>query len=509
MYKIIFLFAVAFIVSCSTSKKASTNSPGPVDAITSLQTTGSRSIASLEGAEFIYQQTLNALINPKVKTISLQPLAGEELENEKRTLRLENFKRLISRYKENFYIGESLLIDYDNELEVAYKNHKAKKEVSLDKLREKHLNILIGREYIEFHTHEMIYVYESLLDISHGRRTGDKRVADELIGNLKDILSDQWTQGNRLAVFNLGIHFDDYNEELKKRDPKLKVPGIKRYTFRDIENMNTLATRSRTFQSKFQATMISQESLSSWLRYRDERLTEISAQREPDSDNLRPDSGSTGNINGSKLPANIWAMTYDDGPHPAHTKGMTDAMKRHGMKGTFFWLSANMKRYPEIVGQVGKFGHKRASHSFTHQNLPKLSEAKLQYEISSASDEFKSMVGAAPTFFRCPYGACGGNNSRIRKLIADKDMIHVSWNVDSLDWQDKSPKSIYNRVVKQMEINGRGIVLFHDIHPQSVAAVDLLMTYFKSHPELKFHTMDQVVNIVRSAAGNDNQYTSP
>ena len=59
-------------------------------------------------------------------------------------------------------------------------------------------------------------------------------------------------------------------------------------------------------------------------------------------------------------------------------------------------------------------------------------------------------------------------------------MLHVHWNVDRLDWQDKNPQSIFERSKKQIDLRGKGIVLFHDVHPQSVEAVKLLLPYMKS-----------------------------
>jgi peptidoglycan/xylan/chitin deacetylase (PgdA/CDA1 family) len=106
-----------------------------------------------------------------------------------------------------------------------------------------------------------------------------------------------------------------------------------------------------------------------------------------------------------------------------------------------------------------------------------LNQADLNHEIIDAYNGFADVVGEPPTLFRCPYGACGGANSKIRQMIADKHMMHVFWNVDSLDWQDLDPNSILARVQKQMETLGRGIVLFHDIHPQSVKAVQLLVNW--------------------------------
>ena len=66
-------------------------------------------------------------------------------------------------------------------------------------------------------------------------------------------------------------------------------------------------------------------------------------------------------------------------------------------------------------------------------------------------------------------------------------MVHVGWNVDSLDWADKDPNSIREKTIKQIKQLSHGVILFHDIHPQSVIASEMIMTYFqelqKTNPE--------------------------
>jgi peptidoglycan/xylan/chitin deacetylase (PgdA/CDA1 family) len=62
---------------------------------------------------------------------------------------------------------------------------------------------------------------------------------------------------------------------------------------------------------------------------------------------------------------------------------------------------------------------------------------------------------------------------------------HFFWRVDSLDWQDHNPESIRDRVVTQMNAVKKGIILFHDIHPQSAAAAKLMTDYFLKNPSVK------------------------
>jgi len=47
----------------------------------------------------------------------------------------------------------------------------------------------------------------------------------------------------------------------------------------------------------------------------------------------------------------------------------------------------------------------------------------------------------------------------------------IMWNIDSRDWADRVPQSIAARVVAAAHGQGRGIVLLHDIHGQTVQAL--------------------------------------
>lgn len=161
-----------------------------------------------------------------------------------------------------------------------------------------------------------------------------------------------------------------------------------------------------------------------------------------------------------------------------------------------------MNAYPNIVTQARNNektnGNKFyvASHSMSHANLPTLNAQKLEVEISDAATLFHKIVGERPTLFRCPYGACGPMGSAIREVIAKNNMLHVHWNVDTLDWQDKNPQSIFERSKKQIELRGKGIVLFHDVHPQSVEALKILIPYMKSK-KYRIISLPQMVTEIR------------
>lgn len=207
-----------------------------------------------------------------------------------------------------------------------------------------------------------------------------------------------------------------------------------------------------------------------------------------------PSSGKNGNITGSNFPPRTWALTFDDGPARS-TNTVLENLARHGMKATFFVLSKNLTSpaLADIARRELSEGHAVESHSYSHPVTPKLGAASREKEIGGAAKKLAAVVGVAPRFFRLPYGS-GVSNRAIRTLIADAGMVHVFWSVDTLDWQDKNPDSIVRRSLKQMT-PGNGIILFHDIHPQSVIASEKLMEYLKNPAnQLETGTIPEIVD---------------
>lgn len=211
--------------------------------------------------------------------------------------------------------------------------------------------------------------------------------------------------------------------------------------------------------------------------YRDE----VKTGRSTSSDVFFPSTGSAGNITGNGFPRNTWSLTYDDGPGSKTTPQVLANLKARDMKATFFVLAKQAEAMPTIMRNLTEAGMDMASHSYTHPQLTKLGNQGLHKEIATSKTVIESKTGKTVKLFRLPYGA-GVSNANIRSKIAGENMIHVFWNVDTLDWQDKNPRSILNRSLKQMAKtkNNSGVILFHDIHQQSVTASTLLMDHLKS-----------------------------
>lgn len=163
------------------------------------------------------------------------------------------------------------------------------------------------------------------------------------------------------------------------------------------------------------------------------------------------------------------ALTFDDGPNRTSTVQILETLEKYDVKATFFVIGKNVEKYPDIVKVAVDQGHEIASHSWSHKNLTKLNSAQLHAEMDQASTAIFKATGQYPTSYRPPYGAM---NDLVRNEIT---LNPILWNIDTLDWQHKSPAKTL-AIVKENAKDG-GIILMHDIHQPSADAVESVIQY--------------------------------
>lgn len=211
-----------------------------------------------------------------------------------------------------------------------------------------------------------------------------------------------------------------------------------------------------------------------------------------------PSTTAAGNVSGVGYPANTWSMTYDDGPGGATSPTVLKNLLDKKLKATFFQLAKQVLALPALAKSIKEAGMDIASHSYTHAQLTKVGPVQLEKEIGTAKKVMEEKLGTPIKLFRLPYGA-GVSVTSVRQKIADHKMIHVFWTIDTLDWQDKNPDSIVERAKKQMDASKKysGVILFHDIHPQSVIASNKLLGFLQEKKS-RVCTVQEVVDEINS-----------
>lgn len=161
------------------------------------------------------------------------------------------------------------------------------------------------------------------------------------------------------------------------------------------------------------------------------------------------------------------ALTFDDGPSATLTPRLLDILKEKGVKATFFVVGENAQSHPEILARAVAEGHEIGNHSWSHPQLSKVSEARLQEEIGNTSNAIFKATGKTPSLLRPPYGAV---NAHVRQVIQDQyGMKIIFWSVDPLDWKRPGSSAVSQRILANTKAGS--IILSHDIHAGTVDAM--------------------------------------
>lgn len=150
-------------------------------------------------------------------------------------------------------------------------------------------------------------------------------------------------------------------------------------------------------------------------------------------------------------------LTFDDGPDPAGTPAVLDALAAHGATATFFVLLTRVRRHPDLLERVRREGHEIGLHGVDHQPLPRFSYAEARARTRAAAGELEALTGTPVRWFRPPYGA---QTPRSWLAARRAGLVPVLWGPTTWDWRDL-PQD--DRVRKAQEGACAGaVVLAHD-----------------------------------------------
>lgn len=184
----------------------------------------------------------------------------------------------------------------------------------------------------------------------------------------------------------------------------------------------------------------------------------------------------------------VIALTFDDGPHPELTPKLLAILRAEGIKATFYVIGRNVDAYPQIARQIVEEGHEIANHSYNHPALTKLSPGRLDQEIRSTNEAIERATGVRPATMRPPYGAI---NDRVRQTLTGQFGLDVMiWSVDPLDWKRPGPAVVTQRMVSGAKPGG--ILLAHDIHPGTIAAMPETIRQLKARG-FEFATISELL----------------
>lgn len=172
----------------------------------------------------------------------------------------------------------------------------------------------------------------------------------------------------------------------------------------------------------------------------------------------------------------VVALTFDDGPHGKLTPQLLDLLQRENVRATFFVLGSLVAANPQIVQRMAAEGHEVANHTWNHPRLPSLSPEKFDEQIRKTTEIIEQNTGKKVTIMRPTYGLY---NERVKnELLSDYGLDIILWSVDPNDWKKPGANVVARRLVEGAHPGA--ILLAHDIHPGTIAAVPQAIAQLKA-----------------------------
>ncbi|GLQ15816.1 hypothetical protein GCM10007879_00650 [Maritalea porphyrae] len=170
-----------------------------------------------------------------------------------------------------------------------------------------------------------------------------------------------------------------------------------------------------------------------------------------------------------KLAKGEVVITFDDGPRPGKTDKILQILDQYNAKATFLMLGQAAQKHPGLVREVAKRGHTVGLHTHSHGDLTKLNLVAALAEIERGRQPLVaalSPINKSPApFFRFPYLA---QTQKLRTAVNNAGLVIMDVQIDSKDYYQDGSQAVLDRTLKRLEAQGKGIVLFHDIHQRTV-----------------------------------------
>jgi len=198
-------------------------------------------------------------------------------------------------------------------------------------------------------------------------------------------------------------------------------------------------------------------------------------------------------INSVKTDLPVVALTFDDGPHETLTAPLLELFAREKIKVTFFEISQNVAKHPDLARAVLAAGHEIGNHSKTHPKLGEMNDvAAVRAELVEPQATIREVTGFTPVVFRAPYGSHG---PALWTVLDELKLPSVLSDVVVGDWSEEATvESITERSGKA----GAGdVIILHTWQPKTLAALPEIIRRLRAKG-LRFVTVSELLALAPS-----------
>lgn len=152
------------------------------------------------------------------------------------------------------------------------------------------------------------------------------------------------------------------------------------------------------------------------------------------------------------------ALTFDDGPDPAYTPQLLDALSHHQIKATFFVLAEKAVRNPDIIQRMIRDGHEIQIHGYSHLLVPFLFPGAAIKQVRFSAEELKKRFGLHASYYRPTWGLL--NLPSFLFVLTRSQYRLVIWSIMVGDWRNVAASELLERI--RVRLHPGAILVLHD-----------------------------------------------
>jgi len=168
-----------------------------------------------------------------------------------------------------------------------------------------------------------------------------------------------------------------------------------------------------------------------------------------------------------EAPQKDLVLTFDDGPDETYTPQILDVLSKYHVPAAFFLVGLNAEKNLPLVKRIYREGHEIGNHTFTHENVAKVSPERALLEMKLTRLLIECVTGHSTILFRAPYNADSEPTTSEEiipvALARQQNYLDIGENIDPEDWQPGiKADEIIKRVMAGIKQQRGNIILLHD-----------------------------------------------
>jgi len=172
-------------------------------------------------------------------------------------------------------------------------------------------------------------------------------------------------------------------------------------------------------------------------------------------------------------------LTFDCGYELGYSPRILDVLDRQQVRAAFFITGHYINTQPELVKRMHNSGHLVASHTFNHPDLPTVTQARFNQELTLLEEKYKSVTGSELNrYLRPPNGNYSPSTLRWAQEAQYKT---VFWSMALADWDpNKQPGAEFVHQHVLNNIHPGAVILLHVVSQSDTEALEQVIIDLKT-----------------------------